>query len=305
MKRVGLAVSAAVVLALGVEVMAKSSKRAPVPVVDAYTEDVMAWRQKRKDRLLSREGWLSLAGLYWLTEGDNRFGSDDDNHVVFPKKAPLSIGVLQRKGREVRVKVNPGLTVTYMGRAVTAMELLSDKTGSPTTLELGTLSFFVIERGDKLGVRLRDSDSDAKKTFHDIPTYPIKSEYKLQARFEPYTPVREIAVPTVLGTIEPSPSPGALAFDWQGKTYRLDAVLEEGSSELFVIFADATNGEETYGPGRFLYAPMAKDGVTTLDFNKAYNPPCAFTPFATCPLPPPQNRLPIRVEAGEKTYGDH
>ncbi len=298
----------AVLLALGATAMAKKTTKSKKdePQVDPYIREIETWRQKRQDRLLSPEGWLSLAGLYWLEEGDNPFGSSDEHRVVFPDKAPRSIGVLTRRGRQVSVRVNPGMTVTHLGRAITSMDLLSDTTGSPTMLELGSFTFFVIERGERIGVRLRDRDHPAKQTFRGIDAYPIDPEWRINARFEPYTPPRQIQVPTVLGTVEPSTCPGAIVFTRGGQTYRLDAVDEEaGSPELFVIFADKTNGAETYGPGRFLYVPRPKDGLVVIDFNKAYNPPCAFSPYATCPLPPPQNRLPIRVEAGEKKVGDH
>jgi uncharacterized protein len=300
--------TAAVMLAVvvvGTNVMAKKSAKPKQPAVDSYTQELQTWQARRKERLLAPDGWLALAGLYWLKEGENRFGSEEANDLVFPGKAPRTIGTLVRRGREVQVRINPGMTVTHLGRAVTSLDLLSDKTGAPTALELGTFSFFVIERGERIGIRLRDSDSDARKTFHDIPSYPIRPEYRVTARFEAYDPPRELPVPTVLGTVEPMQCPGALVFDLQGQTYRLDAVREEGEDELFVIFADQTSGKETYGPGRFVYTALPKEGTTTLDFNKAYNPPCAFTPFATCPLPPPQNKLAVRIEAGEKKYGDH
>jgi uncharacterized protein (DUF1684 family) len=159
----------------------------------------------------------------------------------------------------------------------------------------------VIKRGDRLGVRVKDKQSPALAGFHGLDNYPVEPSWRVEARFEPYSPPKEVPIPNVLGQVTPSPSPGAVVFDWQGKTYRLDALgsVEEG---LSLIFADQTNGKETYGAGRFLETGPPKDGKVVVDFNRAYNPPCAFTAFATCPLPPAQNRLALRVEAGEKKY---
>ncbi len=275
-------------------------------VQDAYTQEIDAWHTKRVERLTSETGWLSLAGLFWLHPGDNAVGSDPKNELVFPAKAPRFFGTLTLSGKQVHLKVNPGQTATSGGRAVTGLDLVSDAAETPTLIELGTLSFLVIERGDKIGVRLRDKESPARKTFKGLERFSVDPAWRFDARFEPYPAGKTVAVPTVLGTIEEQACPGAIVFTVKGATHRLDAVQEPGETELFVIFADQTNGKETYGPGRFVYAPAPKDGKTVLDLNKAYNPPCAFTPFATCPLPPPQNRLPLRVTAGEKKYdGGH
>jgi uncharacterized protein (DUF1684 family) len=199
----------------------------------------------------------------------------------------------------------PGAGVSVDGKPVTSQALRSDADGDQTLLTLGSLSFYVIQRGDRVGVRVKDSQSEARKDFHGIESFPIDPKWRVEARLEPYDPPKSIPVPNVLGSVEPGECPGALVFQINGKTYRLDPILEKGERDLFVIFADRTNGTQTYGAGRFLYASPPIDGRTTLDFNKAYNPPCVFTLYATCPLPPPQNRLPIRVEAGEKAYGKH
>jgi uncharacterized protein (DUF1684 family) len=182
------------------------------------------------------------------------------------------------------------------------MDLQTDQSGEPTILQHGSLSFYVIQRNERLGVRVKDADAAALKSFHGLESFPFSESWRVAARFEPSSPPRHISVPNVLGNVTSEESPGALAFEYSGKTYRLDAVREAGTEDYFIIFGDATNGHETYGGGRFLYASPPKDGQTVLDFNKAYNPPCVFTPYATCPLPPPQNRLSIRIEAGEKSY---
>ncbi|MBN2412875.1 DUF1684 domain-containing protein [candidate division KSB1 bacterium] len=269
-----------------------------------YVTAVQEWHSNRIKALTAPDSWLSLAGLFWLKQGENRFGSHRSNDFVFPNdKAPEFMGLFFLEDDRVRVKINKGVNVTAKDTPVTEMPLQSDETGDPPILSWGTLSWYIIKRGDKYGVRLRDSEHPRLKEFKGIKTYPIDPEWRVTARFEPYDPPRQINVPNVLGTISEEPSPGALVFDIKGKTYRLDPVAEPGAKRYFIIFADETSGRETYDAGRFLYidAP-GEDGTTIIDFNKAYNPPCAFSPFATCPLPPSQNRLAVKITAGEKNY---
>ncbi len=267
--------------------------------------ETRAWHQKRVANLTSDDGWLTLVGLHWLKEGDNDFGSAAENECVFPAGTPARIGTLTRKGPQVTLAVAPGVTLTRAGQPFTGGELRADTDGTPDVLSLGTLRFFVIRRGDKVGVRVKDSEAEARKKFHGIPTYPVSAAWRVEARFEPATTAKKLAVPTVLGTVEEMDSPGTAVFTVNGQEHRLDVTQESGESQLFIIFGDQTNRAETYGAGRFLYADLPRDGKVVLDFNRAYNPPCAFSPYATCPLPPPQNRLKLRVEAGEKRYGDH
>jgi len=250
---------------------------------------------------------LSLVGLCWLQEGENSFGSDPSSRIVLPAgKTPARIGSILLEKGAVSVRAEPESGLTADGKTVTSMPLATDSGGGPATvLKRGSISFYVIARGSRLGVRVKDSEAETRRAFQGIETFPYDERYRVEARFEPYVPAREIAVPNVLGTVETQASPGALVFELEGKSYRLDPVLESGETELFVIFGDRTNGHETYGGGRFLYAKLAVGGKTILDFNRAYNPPCVFTPYATCPLPPKENKLPIRIEAGEKTYGEH
>jgi uncharacterized protein (DUF1684 family) len=221
-------------------------------------------------------------------------------------KAPATLGTIRLADGKARLEVASGVDVTHEGKRVESLPLQSDEEGDPTLVRHGTLSFHLIKRGNRLGVRVRDSASEARREFHGIASYPVRSAWRVTGRLEPYPPGKTIAVPNVLGTVSNDKSPGAVVFKVGGKTYRIDAVEEQGSEELFLIFGDRTNGFETYGAGRFLYiARPGPDGKVVVDFNKAYNPPCAFTAYATCPLPPPQNRLALRVEAGEKEYGDH
>jgi uncharacterized protein len=274
------------------------------PAVDpAYNQEIEAWRKERFEGLKKEDGWFSLVGLFWLQPGENRFGSSPENRVIFPEgKAPAVAGTLIREGDTVRVRVEPGVTVTSNGQPVTEMAVKPDSSGEPTMLQLGSLSFHVIQRGERLGVRVKDSRSEALAAFHGLEFFPVQPAWKVTARFEPYNPPKQVPIPNILGDVEDNPSPGAVVFDWNGRTYRMDALEGGDEGELFLIFADQTNGKETYGAGRFLYTDPPKDGKVVVDFNKAYNPPCAYTAFATCPLPPSQNRLALQVKAGEKKY---
>jgi uncharacterized protein (DUF1684 family) len=204
------------------------------------------------------------------------------------------------------MRVEPGVTVTSQDKRVTELELHSDKDGKPDVLTVGSLSLYLIERGGRLAFRVKDSESAGRRSFRGLDWYPVSEAYRIRGRFVPYDPPRKIPIANVLGTVEPMESPGYVAFTVSGREVKLDAVLEEpDAKELFLIFKDATAGKDTYPAGRFLYAEMPKDGEVVLDFNKAYSPPCAFTSFATCPLPPRQNRLAVRIEAGEKKPAGH
>lgn len=282
--------------------MTKPSETKPLD----YEAEVRAWHEKRIANLTSEEGWLSLVGLHWLKEGDNTFGSAANNALVFPAGTPGRIGTFTQKDGKVVVKLQPNVSLTLRGQPFTGGELHSDTSGQqPDVLSLGTLRFYVIRRGERFGIRVKDTESPARKKFHGIPTYPVSAAWRIEGRFEPAPTPRKTSVPNVLGLVEEMDSPGTIVFTVNGQEYRLDPVQEPGSDQLFIIFADQTNRTETYGAGRFLYAAPPKDGKVVLDFNRAYNPPCAFSSYATCPLPPPQNRLKLRVEAGEKRYGDH
>jgi len=274
------------------------------------SEDVVtttrAWEERRLTRLQSDDGWLTLVGLGWLTEGANTAGSDGKAAVVFPEGTPKSIGTFTRSGSKVRFQPAAGVTVTRDGKPFPGGTVQSDeeRRAKPDILQVGRFRFQLIDRGSRIGVRIKDPEARARKEFKGIPRYPASERWRIVARWEAKDPPAQIAVPNVLGEVERSPSPGIAIFTLGGKQYRLTPVLEPGSPDLFFVFADETNRTETYGAGRFLYADPAKDGTVVLDFNRAYNPPCAFSAFATCPLPPKQNRLALRVEAGEKRL-DH
>lgn len=290
----------ALLLAIGA-VLSCSKREASDP---AYVKAIEEWHRNRIERLKRPDGWLSLVGLHWLREGENRFGSDPSNDIVFPDKAPPFIGTYIVADSVITVRIREGVPVMCEGSRVREMRVKSDAEGEPTTLRWGTLSWYVIRRGDRYAIRVKDSESRVRLRFTGIDMFPIDERWRVRARFEPYEPPKKVPVTTVVGTVEEMTCPGAVVFQIDGQTYRLDAFGEPGDASLFIVFGDATNGRETYGAGRFLSVEWpGEDGTTWVDFNKAYNPPCAFTPYATCPLPPEQNILPIRIPAGEKKYG--
>lgn len=269
-----------------------------------YRGEIQAWQQRRVASLKSATGWLNLAGLFWLKPGENPAGADSTNAIIFPKaSAPDFVGSFILEDSVVTFRAQPNVAVTHNDSVISSVVMRDDTAENPTKLMLGALSWTIIKRGEKFGVRLRDHAHPLLKNFPGIEMFPVDSTWRLAARFEANAPPKMIAVPTILNTIIEEPSPGAFVFEINGKTYRLDATGNMTDKELFVIFADATNGKETYGAGRFLYVPTPKPNENIfIDFNRAYNPPCAFTPYATCPLPPEQNTLPVRVTAGEKNY---
>jgi uncharacterized protein (DUF1684 family) len=272
---------------------------------EAYRAEVGKWRAEREVRLRAEGGWLAVAGLFWLDEGRKTFGSDKASDFVLPASAPAKAGVFERAGASVRVLLEPGVAAQLNGRPLAgSAPMAPDTSGRPDVLGMGPLTMTVIERGERYGIRLRDRDNPARAAFTGLSWFDVDESWRIDARFVPYPEPKMVKIPNVLGQVNEMPSPGGVEFARDGRTIRLDGVIEEkGADELFFIIRDGTSGNETYGAGRFLYAPLPKDGRIVLDFNKAYSPPCAFTPYATCPLPPPQNRIPIRVEAGEKTYG--
>ncbi len=271
-----------------------------------HEKEILAWREKRITRLKSDTGYLALAGLFWLQDGDNSFGSGRDNACVFPAhSAPVKAGVFVRHGAVTTVRAFPGTPLTHDGKPVTEMQLVADSQGDPTLLELGDLSFYLIQRGDRFAIRMRDKQSAIRKNFRGIQSFPIDTSYRVTARFEPYEPAKKIPIANIVGNVDTMVCPGALVFELHGEECRLDPVVESPDDDsLWLIFQDATSGDETYGNGRFLYTDLPKDGQVVVDFNKAYNPPCAFSPFTTCPLPPWQNELKVAVRAGEMQYDD-
>jgi len=291
-------------LFLAIAIMSCNSKKSNEVALDlnAYKAEIEQWHQKRIEDLKSNNGWLNLAGLFWLNDGINTFGSDESNDIVFPKdKIPAKAGLLLLQNNTVTMTSLPEVEIMLNDKPVkTGVIFYPDSTRQPK-LAYGSLQWFIIKRDNKFGVRLRDLKSTTLDEFHGIARYEVDPEFRTEAILEmPSTP-KKIDITNVLGQTTAQNSPGTLVFTIKGKEYRLDA-LEEGD-ELFIIFSDPTNEKETYPSGRYLYANKpGADGKTILDFNKAYNPPCAFTPFATCSLPPPQNMLSLSILAGEKNY---
>lgn len=270
----------------------------------AYAKSITEYREKMENTLKSDTGWLTVAGLHWLKPGDTSFGSDAKNGFVLPTgKSPAIAGIFNFDGKKVSLKPASGSGILVNGKPFSNGALIDDGNGRTADLvSLGDLTMFVIERGGRIGIRLRDKSSKYRKEFTHRSWLPIKSEYKISGKFLPYPTPKKLRVPTVIeGVVEEHESPGEIEFTLSGKTHKAQ-VLKESDTELWLIFRDKSSGKGTYPAGRFLYGALAKDNTVTFDFNKAYNPPCAFTPFATCPLPPRQNYLTIAVEAGELNY---
>ena len=288
--------------------------RAETPATEAtYADSMAVLRARREERLRSPEGWLAVAGLFFLEPGPNAFGSDPGNPVTLPEGVgPAEAGtfVLEKgpDGPRVTVKVAPGAAVLLDGAPVTERVLAADDTGAPDRLSVGRVKLWVIRRGDRTAIRMRDPQSPILRDFTGVDFYPVDPAYRVTGVLDPYPTPRKIAIDDVIGVTDSVDCPGPVKFRLAGKTLTLYPIVEDPGSprDLFFIFQDATSGGETYGGGRFLSAERRPDDRVSLDFNAAYNPPCAFNPYTTCPLPPEGNVLPVPVRAGEKAYsGSH
>lgn len=284
-------------------VLAAALALAVLPIAPAsYRAQIEKWRQQHEANLKASDGWLTVAGLFWLKDGESSMGTGRENDFVLPPgSAPEKVGTFDFHVGKTVFHATPGVAVTLNGRPVAAASLAADSAGTPDVLRIRNLSMFIIQRGSRFGVRLKDKDSEALRKFTGTHWFPVSEEYRVTAKFVPYTPPKNLAVPNILGDVDQEASPGYVEFTLKGRPYRLDPVSE--GDMLFFIFKDLTAGKETYPSGRFLYTRLPQNGEVVLDFNQAVNPPCAYTPYATCPLPPAQNRLPVRIEAGELRYG--
>ncbi len=273
---------------------------------NAYRQQIEKSRAARIERLKGPTGWLSLVGLDWLKQGKNTVGSAKDNDIVIAK-LPAHFCTITLNGGKAMLQIAAGSEAPGIDTKNGAVEMLDDSHEKPTTLTNKTVSFYLVERNGQYGLRIKDSDAPTRTNFVGIDYFDIDPSWRVEAKWEAYNPPREVEEPNVLGKMDKVTVPGAAVFERDGKTYRLEPVIETpGDTHLFLVFADKTSGHETYGAARFLYTEPPKDGKVIIDFNTAYNPPCAFTPFATCPLPTAQNRLGLRVTAGEKKYrGEH
>ena len=302
-------VAFALVVALSFGVVAVQAETATAAAAGDYPHEIEQWRAKRTANLTAPTGWLSLIGLEWLQEGANRIGSASDNDIVL-KAGPAHLGVVtQGKDGALHIVLDEKSGATIDGKQVREAGLSDDMhagEATPTTVAFGSASFYVIDREGRKALRVKDSNAETRKHFLGIDYFPIDPSWRVVADWVPFDPPHKLEIGSVIGTIDKVDVPGKAVFQRDGHTFELLPYQEEPGGELFFVLADRTSGKETYGAARFLYAALPKDGKVVLDFNKAYNPPCAFTPFATCPLAPPENRLDVAVTAGEKKYrGGH
>ena len=266
----------------------------------AYVESIEKWQHQRVERLKSNNGWLNLAGLFWLEEGENSFGSDPSNQVIFPEKADAFSGSLILNEGEVFMQVNEGTKIGIGDSLVKEADLIHDHAENTTHLLQGDLAWYIIKRAERYGIRMRDYKHPRINQLDHIPSYPIQTDYVVEATLELFDEPRTMVVATpVEGFTESYECPGELHF--KIKNEELVLFPFTSGKGYFLVIADETTGMDTYGAGRFMYSMPDSTGRIILDFNKAYNPPCAFSPFATCPMPPRENFLPIAIEAGEKS----
>ena len=279
----------------------------------AWQADLEKWRAQRATSLQSPEGWLSLIGLDWLQDGDNSFGSAADNRIQINAKIPDHVAVIRLNKTTVHLAPPAGgfpKDLQVDGHPAQEQDLASDDSEHPSKLTIHTISIIVINRDGRFALRIKDPQAPSRTGFHGLKWYAPDPAYRIHAKWIPYSTPKTLDIPTVLGTTTHMPAPGAAEFTIDGQTVRLEPVLEDPkSTDLFFILRDATSKTTTYGAGRFLYTELPDHGLNQpgeliLDFNRAINPPCSFTPYATCPLPPTQNRLSVAIPAGEKRYHD-
>jgi uncharacterized protein (DUF1684 family) len=264
-----------------------------------YRTEIEKYRKDRVAELTAPNGWLAVQGLFWLHEGDNTAGSDASSEVRLPPRAPKRLGVFTLKDRAVTFAADPAAAVTSAGKPVTSFTF-DPRKGEDSAIASSGLTLFMIRRGDRVGLRMLDPDGPARKNFHGLKYFPLNPAYRFRATFVPYETPKKVPVPNVLGQLVSMDSPGYVEFTVKGTKYRLEPVYETSAhTDLFFIFKDLTSRTESYEAGRFLHTPLPSAGIVDLDFNRAYNPPCAFTAFATCPLPIKENQLQVRIPAGE------
>ena len=270
---------------------------------ETYAESIRQWRKEYAQRRLSPDGWLAITGLFWLEQGENRMGSDPSNQVILPSgSAPAFAGIFSLRESEITLQAAEGVEMAINDQLVTTTPIIITEDGSSEWVLLNELKISVIQRGSRYGVRVYDQNHPALKMPIDLRWYPVKEEFRIQARFVPLDQPYTISIVNVMGDFLEEPCTGYAEFTAQGETCRLYALPIEDSGRLWFLFQDATGSHTTYPGGRFLTSDGPQEGQIVLDFNKAYNPPCAYTDFATCPLPPAVNRLPIPVEAGEMKF---
>jgi len=286
----------AVTLLLGAHWLAFGGRSPETPDA-AYVQSFEKWKAEQTADL--KENWLSLAGLFWLKPGANSFGSDSASQIVFPKGPPHA-GEFELKGKEVTLHLVPDVKATIAGKPVTTTKLEPDTSEHVTHVDMGTLRFHVIVRGERVGVRVLDTDSAAARNFKGMSFFPLDFNFRVSATWVPADGKQKVEVPNVLGDVTAQPVPGVVMFKVNGQELKLTALGGDAKNGLFFVFNDLTAKNDTYPGGRFLDTGPIVDGHVVLDFNRAYNPPCAVTPYATCPLAPKENRLAVAIPAGEK-----
>ena len=272
---------------------------------------LLAWRAHREQRLAAPDGWLTLVGLEWLKLGANTVGSAPDNRIRLPATAPAHLGVIEVNGSDIRLAAPAGGfpdSLELDGAPAHAAKLADDEAQHPSKLTAGTLTILLLHRGDRYALRIKDSQAPTRLNFHGLHWYDPDPRYRVEAKWIPFVPAKRIKVPSIIGVTDEMPAPGISEFTLDGKTLQLEPVLEEpDAKQLFFILRDATSRTTSYGAARFLYADFPDHGLDqpgglVLDFNRLQNPPCAYTAYATCPLPPEQNRLAIALPVGEAKY---
>jgi len=292
-----------ILLATGLHVSGAAKPAAPDA---AYVQSFEKWKADQTADL--KENWVPLAGLFWLKPGANTFGSDAANQIAFPK-GPARAGEFDLAGKEVTLKLLPDVKATIAGKPVSTAKLDPDTSKQVTKVEMGSLRFHVIVRGERVGIRVLDTDNAAARNFKGMTFFPLDLNYRVTATWVAGDGKRTIEVPNVLGDVTAAPIPGVVTFKVNGEELKLTAVGGDAAKGLFFVFNDLTAKNDTYPAGRFLHTGPVVDGQVVLDFNRAYNPPCAVTPYATCPLAPKENRLATEIPAGEKfdkaAHGHH
>lgn len=267
-----------------------------------YLAELDRWRQEKETVLSAPDGWLSLVGLHWLNDGVNTIGADEDSDVSLPVNSiPHHLGIIELAGNHITLRTEADVTVTVDGVETREASLRDDSStgGKPSQVQIGSVTFFIIERGGNYAVRVRDSENPARLTFEGRRWFPVDQRTNVTGVYVPHETPRTLQIVTSAGNAQPMVNPGKVEFTLNGQSFALEA-FEAAGNQVWFVFKDATSGRSTYGAGRFLYAPLTADGAVHLDFNKAYHPPCAFTPFAACPLPPKGNVLPVEILAGER-----
>ena len=271
---------------------------------DEYGNSVLKWRQEVDTNLRRENGWLALAGLFWLRKGINSIGSDPESDIILPQRAPARLGTFEFDGNNVTLNVEASLPVEVNGVATQSALLDADQEDVPSFITFHDMRMVVLRRSKGVGIRVWDNTREVRRTFPPRQWYPVKEKLRVPATYTRYATPKIVKMPDILGAILDEPMQGFVSFELNGKKHEL-MVEELPDRRLFIQFMDLTNNHQTYPSGRYHYTDAHENGKVFIDFNKAYSPPCAFTEFATCTFPPQENRLDLAIEAGEIFPGQH